>query len=235
MPLSLDGTTGISASGNITGGNVIASGSLIVGSFAPSSLSTAGNVAGGNILTVGLISATGAITGASLTVSIGNVSVGNLVNNNSNGVGNIGNATTYFNTAHVKATSAQYADVAEIYQSDIRYASGTVIEFGGSKEVTISRTSHSTRVAGVVSTNPAYLMNAGQENTTTIQLALLGRVPCQVTGQIRKGDQLVSSDIPGVAQALSPTQYQPGCVIGKALENHESNDIGVIEVVVGRV
>jgi hypothetical protein len=56
-----------------------------------------------------------------------------------------------------------------------------------------------------------------------------------VAGQIRKGDQLVSSDIPGVAQAMNSAQYQPGCVIGKALENHESDDVGVIEVVVGRV
>ena len=218
MALSLDGTTGISASGNITGGNVIASGSLVVGTFAPASLSTVGNVQGGNLITAGTLSVTG-----------------NIVSTAANAVANIGSATIYFNTAHVKATSAQYADVAEIYQSDIRYASGTVVEFGGSKEVTICRTSHNTRVAGVISTNPAYLMNAGNENNTTIQLALLGRVPCQVTGQIRKGDQLVSSDIPGVAQALNSAEYKPGCVIGKALENHESNDIGVIEVVVGRV
>jgi hypothetical protein len=218
MSLSLDGTTGISASGNITGGNVIASGSLIVSNFAPASLSTVGNVQGGNLITTGTISVTG-----------------NIVTTGSNAVANIGSATTYFNTAHVKATSAQYADVAEVYQSDIRYASGTVVEFGGSKEVTISRTSHSTRVAGIVSTNPAYLMNAGQLSDTSIQLALIGRVPCQVTGQIRKGDQLVSSDIPGVAKVMNSAEYQPGCVIGKALENHESNDVGVIEVVVGRV
>jgi hypothetical protein len=218
MALSLDGTTGISASGNITGGNVIASGSLIVGSFVPVTVSASGNITGGNLITAGTISVTG-----------------NIVTTGSNAVANIGSATTYFNTAHVKATSAQYADVAEIYQSDIRYASGTVVEFGGGKEVTISRTSHSTRVAGVISTNPAYLMNAGQENDTTIQLALLGRVPCQVVGQIRKGDQLVSSDIPGVAQVMNSAQYQPGCVIGKALENHESDDVGVIEVVIGRV
>ena len=218
MALSLDGTTGISASGNITGGNIIASGSLIVGSFTPASVSASGNITGGNLITTGTISVTG-----------------NIVTTGANAVANIGSATTYFNTAHVKATSAQYADVAEIYQSDIRYASGTVVEFGGSKEVTICRTSHNTRVAGVISTNPAYLMNAGNENNTTIQLALLGRVPCQVSGQIRKGDQLVSSDIPGVAQALNSAEYKPGCVIGKALENHESDDVGVIEVVVGRV
>ena len=218
MALSLDGTTGISASGNITGGNIVASGSIIGASFAPASISASGNITGGNIITTGTISVTG-----------------NIVSTGANAVANIGSATTYFNTAHVKATSAQYADVAEIYQSDIRYASGTVVEFGGGKEVTISRTSHSPRIAGIVSTNPAYLMNAGQANDTSIQLALIGRVPCQVTGQIRKGDQLVSSDTPGVAQAMDITQYQPGCVIGKALENHESNDIGVIEVVVGRV
>jgi len=218
MALALDGTTGISASGNITGGNVIASGSLIVGSFVPVTVSASGNITGGNIITTGTISVTG-----------------NIVSTGANAVANIGSATTYFNTAHVKATSAQYADVAEIYQSDICYAPGTVVEFGGGKEVTISRTSHSTRVAGVVSTNPAYLMNAGQASNTTIQLALIGRVPCQVIGQIRKGDQLVSSDIPGVAQALKAEQYQPGCIIGKALENHESDDVGVIELVVGRV
>lgn len=218
MALSLDGTTGISASGNITGGNVIASGSLIVGSFLPTSVSASGNVTGGNVITTGTISVTG-----------------NIVSTGSNAVANIGSATTYFNTAHVKATSAQYADVAEVYDSDVRYAPGTVVEFGGSKEVTITRQSHSTKIAGVVSTNPAYLMNATYTSDTAIQIALIGRVPCQVTGIVKKGDQLVSSDIQGVAQVLDTNQYQPGCVIGKALENHDSTEIGVIEVVVGRI
>lgn len=268
MALSLDGTTGISASGNITGGNVIASGSLVVGSFSPLSLSTAGNIVGANITTAGLISATGNITSAaniaggnllitttvsassfigsvvSVTANVtggnlitgGTLSVtGNIVSTGSNGVANIGSATTYFNTVHAKATSAQYADVAEVYVADQQYQPGTVLDFGGSNEVTISQASHSVKVAGVVSTNPAYIMNSLQAGANVIQLALLGRVPCRVVGPIRKGDRLVSSAIPGVAQSMDVDYYEPGCVIGKALENYDSNGIGTIEVVVGRV
>lgn len=235
MALSLDGTTGISASGNITGGNVIASGSLIVGSFAPSSLSTAGNIVGANVTTVGLISATGNINGGNL-ISAGTITTaGNIVSSAANGIANIGSATIYFNTVHAKATSAQYADVAEVYVADAVYEPGTVLDFGGDQEVTASRSSHSVRVAGVVSTNPAYIMNATQAGTNLVQLALLGRVPCKVVGPIRKGDRLVASHVTGVAQSLDVDQYEPGCIVGKALENYDSIGIGTIEVVVGRV
>ena len=86
-----------------------------------------------------------------------------------------------------------------------------------------------------MSTNPAYIMNAGADGESVVQVALLGRVPCNVVGIISKGDRLVSSDIPGVAQALNPTLYNPGCIIGKALENYNSNQVGTIEVVVGRL
>ncbi len=58
------------------------------------------------------------------------------------------------------ATAAQYADLAEIYAADSDYAPGTVLVFGGTQEVTISNISHDTRIAGVVSTAPAYLMNS---------------------------------------------------------------------------
>lgn len=229
MALSLDGTTGISASGNITGGNVIASGSLIVGSFSPLSLSTAGNVTGGNLITTGLIS------GGNITITTGSITVGSIINGNANGVGNIGNATGYYNTAFIKATSAQYADVAEKYSSDFAYLPGTVLDFGGNEEVTNTTVSHSTKIAGVVSTNPAYLMNADAFGDIVVEVALLGRVPCRVVGNINKGDRLVSSEIPGVAQALDPALYQPGCIIGKALELYNSDQVGTIEVVVGRV
>ena len=152
-----------------------------------------------------------------------------------NGVGNIGTSTTYFNTVFAKATSAQYADLAEKYTADVEYEPGTVVSFGGDAEVTKSTTNGDRRVAGVVSTNPAYIMNAGADGESVVQVALLGRVPCNVVGIISKGDRLVSSDIPGVAQALNPTLYNPGCIIGKALENYNSNQVGTIEVVVGRL
>ena len=132
------------------------------------------------------------------------------------------------------ATNARYADLAENYTADSDYAPGTVIQFGGHNEVTITTTSHSTAVAGIVSTNPAYLMNHELVSDHVAAVALTGRVPCQVIGTIAKGDRLVSSSIAGVATCLDTTQYQPGCIIGKALESYDSDTVGIIEVAVGR-
>ena len=270
MALTLDGTTGISASGNITGNNVIASGTLTAGTFSPTSLSASGNVTGGNIITAGLISATGNITGnffngngSALTgidatsiqsgnsnvrvvTSAGNVAVNvagsgiitfttaGIINNMGNGVGNIGNSTGLFNTVFAKATSAQYADLAEKYTADADYVPGTVLEFGGDQEVTATTTSHSPRVAGIVSTQPSYIMNDGLVSDHTAMVSLTGRVPCLVQGPIAKGDRLVASAVVGHARRLDPAQYEPGCIIGKALEDYPSPAIGTIEVAVGR-
>lgn len=130
------------------------------------------------------------------------------------------------------ASSAKYADLAELYTPDAVYQPATVVVFGGTEEVTISTESHDTRVAGVVSTNPAYLMNS--ELAGGVAVAFTGRVPCQVQGPVTKGSLLVTSDIPGVAQKLDNTKYLPGCVIGKALANIDNNEIATIEVAVGR-
>jgi hypothetical protein len=132
------------------------------------------------------------------------------------------------------ANQAKYADLAERYLSDQTYDPGTVMEFGGVNEVTISQHSHSTRVAGAVSTAPAYEMNTGLEGEHVVAIALTGRVPCQVIGTIRKGDLLVASGIPGVATVLDLKNYQPGCVLGKALEDYDSEEVGTITVVVGK-
>jgi hypothetical protein len=150
------------------------------------------------------------------TVALHNTtpSFSGIVNSNANGIGNIGSSTTYFNTVFAKATSAQYADLAEMYCADQIYLPGTVLEFGGAQEVTATTTSHSTATAGIVSTNPSYLMNATLDCDTAVELALVGRVPCQVVGNIHKGDRLVSSNISGVATVLDMAQYQPGCIIG---------------------
>jgi hypothetical protein len=122
--------------------------------------------------------------------------------------------------------------LAENYTSDSDYAPGTVLVFGGEAEVTQSHNSHDTRIAGVVSTNPAYLMNGAEPG---VAVALQGRVPCRVLGPVSKGDRVVASHIAGVAQTLDPQQYQPGCIIGKALQAIDSTDISTIEVVVGRL
>lgn len=184
-------------------------------------ISVTGNVSAGNAIVAGSIS----VNSSGLPSAI--------INTGSNGAGNIGSSTTYFNTAFIKATSAQYADVAEMYVSDTTYTPGTVLIFGGTHEVSASSHNHSTAIAGVVSENPSHLMNSGLQGKHVVAVALLGRVPCQVQGIIRKGDLLVSSDTAGVAQRLDPAQYRPGCVIGKALADHNSDQVGKIEIAVG--
>ena len=129
------------------------------------------------------------------------------------------------------ATQALYADLAENYEADDNYAPGTVLIFGGEAEVTIATKSHDTRVAGIVSTNPAYLMNKENGNTT---IGLTGRVPCQVKGPVDKGTLLVTSETPGVAQALNDAYYKPGCKIGKSMGKIDNSSVAVIEVAVGR-
>jgi len=157
-----------------------------------------------------------------------------ILNAGANGVGNIGTSSTYFNTVFAKATSAQYADLAEMYVADASYPSGTVVEFGGKNEVTITTQSHSTAVAGIVSTNPSYLMNSTQTGEHVVAVALTGRVPCQVQGPVRKGDVLVASSTPGVAQRIG-MNWQPGCVVGKSMEEINTTEIKTIEVAVGRL
>jgi hypothetical protein len=132
------------------------------------------------------------------------------------------------------ATSARYADLAENYVADASYEPGTVLVFGGSHEISIATDSHTPAIAGIVSTKPAHLMNSECEGEFVLPVALQGRAPCKVTGKIRKGDRLVASTIAGFATVMDKTLYEPGCIIGKALEDFEG-DAGVIEVVVGRV
>jgi hypothetical protein len=129
------------------------------------------------------------------------------------------------------ATSARYADLAEKYRSDAEYEPGTVLDFGGDAEVTISTQDSSCRVAGVVSTNPAHLMNSMLESEFTVDLALTGRVPTKVIGPVRKGDMMVSD---GAGRAKSATRPEMGSVIGKALENFDGA-YGIIEVVIGKL
>jgi hypothetical protein len=154
-----------------------------------------------------------------------------LINGNANGVGNIGNSTGYFNTLFASATSAQYADLAEVYIADAEYVPGTVLSFGGTLEVTITTQDADPSIAGVVSTNPAYLMNAGVKSQYTAIVALVGQVPCKVKGNIRKGQMLVSA---GDGYARAEIKPEMGTVIGKALEDF-TGDQGIIKVVVGRL
>jgi hypothetical protein len=197
-------------------------------------------IASTGTVTVGTVSATGNITGnyifgngSQLTGIAGGSGYGDsnvvtlLASFGSNSISTTGNVTA-------SNLNSSNADLAEMYSADADYAPGTVVQFGGDQEITITSSSHCTQVAGVVSTSPSYLMNSAQPGDHVVPVALTGRVPCQVVGTIAKGDCLVSSDIAGVATALDKDLYEPGCIIGKALENYNSTVNGVIEVAVGR-
>jgi hypothetical protein len=166
-----------------------------------------------------------------ITVNSTNQSVA-IVNGGSNGVGNIGASGSTFNTVFARSTSAQYADLAEYYRGDREYPAGTVVSFGGSAEVTVSARDADLAVAGVVSAQPAYVMNAGlqSESQSPVLVALQGRVACQVKGPVRKGDVMVST---GDGTARSESNPRAGTIIGKSLENFDGEH-GFIEIVVGR-
>ena len=183
------------------------------------------NLTGSNISAVTNITASGFLT----INSVNNATA--IVNGGSNSVGNIGSSTTYFNTVFAKATTAQYADLAEMYEADQIIEPGTVVCFGGTKEVTMCVEDACRKVAGVVSTNPSYLMNSGQIGDYVVPVALTGRVPVKVTGIIRKGDMMVATSN---GRARAEDNPALGSVIGKALADFDGQD-GVIEVVVGRL
>jgi hypothetical protein len=164
--------------------------------------------------------------------------VKNIVNKNSTGNGTIGSSSVEFAGVYATmfygtATAAQFADLAENYLGDADYEPGTVLVFGGDAEVTVTDKKGDHRVAGVVTTNPAHLMNSALEGDHVVGLALQGRVPCNVIGEVRKGDILVTSAIPGYAIVNNTPGV--GTVIGKAVGTKETSDRGVVEVVVGRV
>ena len=158
------------------------------------------------------------------------VTSGGINNLQANGVGNIGTSTSTFNTVFAKATTAQYADLAEKYTADAEYAPGTVVVFGGTHEVTVNAVDADRKVAGVVSTNPGFLMNEGLNSEFAVAIALTGRVPCMVVGPVKKGDLMVAA---GLGRARAEADPRVGTVIGKALEDFDGAE-GTIEVVVGR-
>jgi hypothetical protein len=184
------------------------------------SATTAGTVttaAQPNITSVGTLTSL-AVTGALTTTQItagANTTAGNITGN-----------WTLTDGSRMQAT---YADLAEYYEADVKYLPGTVLMFGGEKEVTLAEDGTS-RVAGVVSTNPAYVMNSTCPGLLTA-VALQGRVPCKVRGNISKGDMLIS----GGNGFARPNQFPSmGTVIGKALQDFDGYE-GVIEVAVGRL
>jgi len=167
------------------------------------------------------------VDGANATVGVTGIT-----NLNADGVGNIGSSTTSFNTIFAKATSAEYADLAERFEADAAYAPGTVVELGGIAEITKAQEELTSQVFGVISTRPAYTMNgAAGDDATHPAVAMTGRVPVLVTGVVNKGDRLVSAGN-GLARAATESEVTAFNVIGRALEDKLDSGEGTIEAIV---
>lgn len=241
--------TVVSANGNITvgvGGTGNVAVFSTVGANITGNLAVTSNISAANI-NVSLLTATDIISG-DISAAGGNVNANNVVvtrglfinsanvatainNIGSNNTGNIGSSTNRFNTVFATATTALYADLAERYLADKDYAPGTVVSFGGAAEVTESNTKGDRRIAGVVSTQPAYVMNDGLHGDHVISIALAGRVPCKVSGAVQTGDMMISDGFGGACACNYP---EIGSVLGKALGTSAGGD-SVIELVVGRI
>ena len=210
---SLDVTNNVSTGGIKTNNYYYANGSPVsfAGTYSNSNVQSYlptynGNVGGGSATFYGTTLTTGANTTAGTITGNWSLSTGSRL-------------------------QSTYADLAEKYVADANYEAGTVLLFGGELEVTISDEYDSHRVAGVVSHNPAYIMNSECEGTNIVDLALQGRVPVKVIGPVNKGDLMVSGPN---GHALANNMARAGTIIGKSLENLSSG-YGVIEIVVGKV
>jgi len=207
-----------------TTGNVVFDGNT------PSTSTTTGQlvVRGGVSISTGNLYISG--SGGNSIVATGNIGlVGNILPFGANLTYNLGSDTQWWNTFYGLSTQAQYADLAEKYLADAEYLPGTVVVFGGEQEITVSQTFADVRVAGVISSNPAYLMNAATEG---LPVALRGRVPVQVLGAVSKGDLLVTSDQFGFAQSVGQNNSFGQAVFAKSLVTDGSNGSKIIEAVI---
>jgi hypothetical protein len=172
------------------------------------------------------------LDGANAAAVFANFSVSSITKSGTNAVGNIGSASNYFNRVFATATTALYADVAERFAADEVLEPGTVVELGGTKEITIAKLELSENVFGVISTRAAFLMNGGAgDDDTHPPVAVTGRVPVRCVGTINKGDRLVSAGS-GLARAALPGEATAFNTIGRALADKKSPDEGIVEAIV---
>ena len=152
-----------------------------------------------------------------------------------NVAGNITPSLTIFGAnGYVSGTriTAQYADMAERFAADTEYEAGTVVELGGSAEITKVNSDLSEKVFGVISMKAAYLMNsAAGSDVTHPPVAMTGRVPVKVIGSVAKGDRLVSAGN-GFARSAKPGEATAFNVIGRALKDKLDSSEGTVEAIV---
>ena len=187
------------------------------------------------------------LTVANTFTANGNVALGNATSDttafngrsstsitpNLNNTHTLGESSLKWSTVHATtfsgtATTANYADLAELYLSDFAYEAGTVVQIGGEEEVTASTGESNHSILGVVSAYPAYLMNNQLENG--IPVALKGRVPVKVGGTIKKGDRLVGApEGHGVADNEACRSFAIALGDFKATKK---NPTGIVEAVI---
>ena len=239
----------ISAATTLTAAGAVTGQSLASNSFATIHTTV---VTGGNATVNGLAVNTSATIGTTLGVTgavtaagglqntpIGNttastatfttVRTGNVIPSTAN-ASTLGNSTTWYSAVYATAVQSFYADLAEKYIADQIYDPGTVVIFGGTEEITTTDKLGDTRVAGVISTDPAYLMNM---TSAGLPVALRGKVPVKIVGQVSKGDLLITSDTPGHGTSVGfRTDYAPNAVFAKSLVDDRSYDARVIWAVI---
>jgi hypothetical protein len=236
---AVSATGNLSAAGNVAGTFFLGNGALLTGlslgvtvtKFTNGSSEGNAGTPGGNInFNVGGVANVMVLTTTGAVVS--GVSTPSITKTGTNAVGNIGSASSYFERVFATATTALYADVAERFEADELLQPGTVVELGGTKEITRAQQDLSEKVFGVISTKPAYTMNgAAGEDDTHPPVAMTGRVPVQVVGVIHKGDRLVSAGS-GSARAAKPGEATAFNVIGRALVDKLTPEPGTIEAIV---
>ena len=235
----------VSSTGGIKG-NVLSSANVVLIDHVAgtSNLSLNGNVIAGTGLSAAAqydgtsdvtFSIDSTVVTETSTDTLSNKTFGSTVKASADNTIDIGETGTKFATVHATtfsgvATSAQYADMAEIYSSDVEYEPGTVVKIGGEKEITQTLEHADIEVFGVISSNPAYLMNSEANGQP---VALAGRVPVKVVGKVAKGERLIASDVPGVAWGVADEDVDIKAIIGRSLEDKEDGDEGMIEAVIG--
>jgi hypothetical protein len=248
----LTATQGEDATSNVTGavrvtggigltGAIFATGNVTASSLNISRVVASGNISAANLSVSGIsslnsLTTSGNITAAALTVSGtstfgGTAGVQSIVPTTANTY-TLGSSASWFSTVYATAIQSYYADFAERFAADAAYEPGTVVEIGGEKEVTLATDELSDSVFGVISTNPAHLLNSGAgTNETHPPIAVNGRVPVKVIGKVKKGDRLVSAGR-GYARAGTREEITQFNVIGRALESKLDSGKGIINAIV---
>jgi len=228
---SLGGTYTITAAAGTLTGTTLNSGVV------NSSLTSVGTLTS---LSVGAITSTGLINTSGNILAVqgrfGTIITTGSITPTANAAADLGTGSLRYNniygvTGNFLSVYANYADLAENYVADAAYAPGTVVQIGGTAEITECSQDSSNDVFGVISTKPAYLMNSALAGDNVLPVAMQGRTPVRVVGLIKKGDRLVSAG-GGIARAAAASEITAFNIIGRSLEDKTADGYGTVEAIV---